>query len=317
MKVLIADKFPDRRRAQLEQAGFDVTYEPGWTHVDLPAKIAGFQAMVVRSTRVQADTLEAADALKLVLRAGSGTNTIDKDAAAAKQIAVCNTPGKNAVAVAELAMGLLLALDRRLPDNVLDLRQGIWNKAEYSRADGIKGKTLGLIGIGAIGREVARRAQAFDMTVIASDPFVTEAQGLELGVEMLDQDTLLERAHVVSLHAPALPETRGMVNADFLGKLKARAILINCARANLIDHHALVAAIKDKGLRYGCDLPPEEPKDKSGVYQHGMFDMPGVYGTHHIGASTNQAQDAVAEAVLDVLNAYRKDGTFLNRVNTF
>lgn len=314
MKVLVVDKFPANRVEEMKAAGFDIDYRP--TLKDgLAEAVVGFDVLVVRSTKVPAAVIDNADNLKMIIRAGSGTNTIDVKAATAKKIHVANTPGKNSVAVAELTLGLILAMDRHIADNVADLRNGKWNKAEYSKAEGIKGKTLGLIGFGAIGKEVAARAKAFGMKIIASDPFVSAEKGAEFGATMVSQDEVIANADIISLHAPAIPETDKMVNADFLAKVKKGALIINAARAELFDIDAVMAAVKEGKVRVAMDVPPNEPKDKAGEYSHEIFSLPGVIGTHHIGASTNQAQDAVAEEVIRMLKVFRDEGTALNTVN--
>ncbi len=314
MKVLVVDKFPDKRIAEMKEAGFDVDYRP--TLKDgLDAAVKGFDVLVVRSTKVPAAVIDSGDALKMIIRAGSGTNTIDVKEATAKGIHVANTPGKNSVAVAELTMGLILAMDRHIPDNVADLRAGKWNKKGYSKAAGLKGQTLGLIGFGAIGKEVAARAKAFGMRIIASDPFVSKEKGAEFGAEMMSQDDVIKNADIISLHAPAIPETEKMVNSEFLSKMKKGALIINAARAELFDIDAVMKAVKEDGLRVAMDVPPNEPKDKEGAYSHEIFSLPGVYGTHHIGASTDQAQDAVAEEVIRMLKIFRDEGKAINTVN--
>src|SRR5664279_5248592 len=183
MKTLIADKFSESHIDRLNQLGCEVTYEPTAKAEELPGLIAPYKILVVRGKQVTADTLKAADQLALVLRAGAGVNTIDVKTASARGVFVSNCPGKNSVAVAELVFALLLAIDRRIPENTAALRAHKWNKKEFSKADGVFGKTLGVIGTGKIGREVITRAQAFGLRTIAWSRSLTPEQAQQLGVE--------------------------------------------------------------------------------------------------------------------------------------
>src|SRR5262249_39138274 len=193
-----------------------VAYRPELSAADLPQAIPGVSILVVRSTEVSAGTIAAADALTLIVRAGAGVNTIDRGAASARGIFVANCPGKNAVAVAELAMALLLGLDRRVAEQVADARAGSWNKKEYGKADGVLGKTMGLVGFGAIGREVARRARAFGMPVVAWSRSLDDRTAREHEVERVGDPTgVARRADVVSLHLALASETRGLIGATF------------------------------------------------------------------------------------------------------
>src|SRR5918999_230024 len=221
MHLLFADRLPEQTLVELEARGHDCVMEPGLGAGDLPARIAGFDGLVVRSTRVESAVFEAADRLALVIRAGAGTNTIDTDAAAARGILVSNVPGRNAAAVAELTMGLLLAIDRRIADNVADLRNGQWDKQRYSKAEGLMGSTMGIIGLGSIGLAVAERAAAFGIKVQSlakPDRRAYAAERAEeLGVTMCDSmPELLSSSDIVTLHVPASDDTRHLVDADFL-----------------------------------------------------------------------------------------------------
>jgi len=311
MKILIADKFPESHQQALIERGHEVVFEPDLGGDDLPAKISDFNMLLVRSTQVSAETVGAAKDLKLIIRAGAGTNTIDKAAANQAGIHVCNTPGMNSVAVAELAMGMLLAIDRRIADNVAQLREGRWNKKEFSKAEGIKGKTLGIAGMGAIGQALAKRALAFEMKVLGYDVVPFDAPGVDK-VDTLEQ--LLERADAVSLHVPMSDATKHLINAERLALMKPGAILLHTARGGVVDEQALIAAIKEKGLRVGVDVYEDEPAASDKEYNGELGKLPGVVGTHHIGASTAQAQAAVADEVLAVVDAYVKDGSFRNEV---
>ena len=263
-------------------------------------RTTGASVLVVRSTQVTEPMLDAG-ALALVVRAGAGVNTIDLAGASRRGIYVSNCPGKNAVAVAELTMGLLLALDRRIPDNVADLRAGTWNKKEYSKARGLLGRSIGLLGFGSIGQEVARRARAFGMPVLVwSRRFATDDEARRVaaethGVEVVASAAeLVSRVDVISVHLALGKDTRGFVNAELLSHARPGAFFINTARGEVVDAAALEAAVRDKGLRVGLDVFAAEPSAATGAFSDPLVSLPNVYGTHHIGASTDQAQDAIA-----------------------
>ena len=266
--------------------------------------------------------------LALIVRAGAGYNTIDVAHASARGIYVSNCPGQNAVAVAELAFGLILALDRRIPDNVAALRAGSWNKKEFSKARGLFGRTLGLIGFGTIGQELARRAQAFGLDLViwsrrfghdpAADPSSvglepsSRASRVAIAASPLD---VAERADILSVHVALAPETRGLVGAELLARLRRGAIFINTARAEVVDHDALEAAVRERGLRVGLDVFRNEPSAGTGEYSDALVGLPGVYGTHHIGASTEQAQEAIAAETVRIVRAFKETGQVPNVVN--
>ena len=260
MRVLIADVFPERYLDELRAGGLEVVYDPGATTESLPDKAQRTHVLVVRSTKVDRATITAAKDLGLVLRAGAGYDTIDVAAASERGIYVANCPGKNAVAVAELAFGLMLALDRRIPDAAADLRKGAWNKKEYSKADGLKGRTLGVVGLGSIGLAVVSRARAFEMDVVVHSRSLTEARAEELGVGYCKTlHELAARSDIVSVHLAQTKETKGLFNAEFFAAMKPRAMFVNTSRGGLHDEAALVAAMKGKGIRAGLDVYANEP----------------------------------------------------------
>ena len=323
MKVLVADKFEQSGLDALKAAGCDVIFEPDASGDALVAAIKKTQApvLVVRSTEVT-DVMLDAGSLSLVVRAGAGVNTIDVAAASKRGIYVSNCPGKNSVAVAELTMGLILALDRRIPDNVAELRAGTWNKKEYSKAKGLMGQTLGLLGFGHIGREVAKRARAFGMPVIVwsrrfvADPEAREAAQAELGIEIVDTpDDLMKRADIVSVHLAMTKETKGFVNAALLKHAKTGAYIVNTARAEVMDYAALADAVKNKSIRVGLDVFENEPSSATAAFVDKLCASPAVFGTHHIGASTNQAQEAIAEETVRIIRTYKDTGKVPNVVN--
>ena len=316
MRILIADAFSETHLDAFRKLGLDVDYRPALTKDELPDAVVGAHLLVVRSTEVSARAIETGASLALIVRAGAGVNTIDRRAASARGVFVANCPGKNAIAVAELTLGLLLALDRRIPDNVADLRAGQWNKREYSSADGLFGRTLGVIGTGAIGREVIRRAQSFGMRVVAWSRSLTDEGARFLEVERVAAvPDLCGRSDAVTLHVAYAPETRGLVGEAALARLKRRAILINTSRPEVIDGAALKRAIAEKELRVGLDVFDREPKGGAGTFDDEVARLPSVYGTHHIGASTAQAQDAIAEETVRIVRAFVERGEVPNVVN--
>jgi D-3-phosphoglycerate dehydrogenase / 2-oxoglutarate reductase len=329
MKLLVADAFESSGLAGLEALGCEVAYEPALKADALAAALERTTAdvLIVRSTKVDANAL-GAGRLSLVIRAGAGYNTIDVKAASARGIYVSNCPGKNAVAVAELAFGLILALDRRIPDNVADLRAARWNKQEYGKARGLYGRTLGLLGFGNIGQEVARRAQAFGLhLVIWSRRFASRKDmdaaslGLDTGSRasrvsfVATPGEVADAADILSLHVALAPETRHLVNAELLNRLRPGALFINAARAEVVDYDALGAAVRDRGIRVGLDVYRDEPSVASGPFDDALAQHPSVYGTHHIGASTEQAQEAIASETVRIVRSYIETGRVPNVVN--
>jgi D-3-phosphoglycerate dehydrogenase len=333
MRVLVADKFEKSGLEGLKAAGCDVVYEPDLKDDALTEAIraTGADVLVVRGTKVTAPMMDAGR-LSLIVRAGAGYNTIDVAGASSRGIYVSNCPGKNAIAVAELAFGLILSLDRRIPDNVSALRGGSWNKKEYSKAQGLYGRTIALLGVGSIGQEMIRRAAGFGMPVViwsrrfdGQDRPLTDLEARELGVESALRSVPIDlartpadavsRADIVSVHVALSPETRGLVNAALLAKMKPNAILINTARGEVVDHAALAAAVKERGIRVGLDVYANEPTSATADFADDLAALPGVYGTHHIGASTDQAQEAIAAETVRIIQAFKDTGRVPNVVN--
>ncbi len=329
MKVLIADPFEQSGITGLADAGCEVVFDPNLKDEALRASLRETRAavLVVRSTKVTAEMMGSGD-LALIVRAGAGYNTIDVAAASAHGIFVSNCPGKNAIAVAELTLGLILALDRRIPDNVADLRAGRWNKKEYAKAAGLKGRTLGLLGFGSIGQEVARRAQAFGMHIVAWSRSFESGAPVDFSAYGLAPSTpdsrltavttpaeVADAADILSLHVALAPETRGLVDAALIGRLRAGAFVINTSRAEVLDHDALARAVRDRGFRVGLDVYPDEPTTGTSEYHHALLDLPGVYGTHHIGASTDEAQEAIAAETVRIVRSFIETGDVPNLVN--
>jgi D-3-phosphoglycerate dehydrogenase / 2-oxoglutarate reductase len=317
MRVLIADKFEQSGRDGLDAAGCEFSYQPDVKDETLVEAIRSYQpdALVVRSTKVSEQMLDAG-ALKLIVRAGAGYNTIDVAAASRRGVYVSNCPGKNSVAVAELAFALILALDRRIADNVIQLREGRWNKKEFSKARGLLGRTLGLIGTGQIGREVAARARAFGMRVVAWSRSLTDELAAELGVERRESPSDVAReSDVVSVHVALKPETRGLIGADFFDAMKDGAYFINTSRGDVIDQDALRRAMREKNVRAGLDVYATEPAGGAGDFTDDIANDPNLYGTHHIGASTDQAQEAIAAETVRIISTFKETGRVPNVVN--
>jgi D-3-phosphoglycerate dehydrogenase len=317
MRVLVADNFPEDGLRALRTAGLDVRYEPGLTGDSLTAAVrdSAAQALVVRGTEVRSDALRAGR-LGLVVRAGAGYNTIDVKTASELGIYVSNCPGKNAIAVAELAMGLILAADRQIPDAVADLRNGVWDKARYSKARGLFGRTLGVVGMGSIGTELAVRARAFGMEVVAWSRSLTPEAAQAKGVTALPSPiAVAARAEVVSVHLALVPDTRGLLGADFFAALRPGALFVNTARAEVVDEAALLQAVRTRGLRVAVDVFAGEPTGGRGSVESPLFGEKGVYGTHHVGASTDQAQEAIADETVRILLEYAASGRVPNCVN--
>lgn len=313
MKILIADKLPDHARTRLAAGGCTVRIE-----ALSPEVLAEFapDVLIVRSTKVKAEHLAAAPTLSLIVRAGAGVDNIDLAACSQRGIYVSNCPGRNSVAVAELALGLILALDRRIPEGVADLRAGKWNKKKYSVARGLKGRTLGVIGTGGIGSELIVRAQACGMDIVAWSRSLTEERAAELGVHRATTPEEVARsADIVSVHLALTAETRGFVGESVFREMKHGAMFVNTARAEVVDEAALLSAIEKRGLRAGLDVFAGEPTGGEAEYVGVLASHPSVYGTHHIGASTDQAQDAVADEACRIVLAYRTTGSVPNCVN--
>lgn len=308
MKILIADQLSDQAVEALKQLGVEVAVRPELSAADLAGAIGGFHVLVVRSTEVKLAAIEAGDQLSLIVRAGAGVNTIDVAAASARGIFVANCPGQNSAAVAELAIGLLVACDRRIADATLDLRAGKWNKKKYSEAAGLKGRTLGILGLGAIGEEVARRAMGLEMKVLAWSRSLTRERAEALGLDFAaSPQDVARNSDAVSIHLAANSDTKHFVDASFLNAMRKGAILINTSRGDVVDTVALKSAIQSKGLRVGVDVFENEPN--GGTAEFVDTELAGlVTCTPHIGASTEQASESIAAKVVEIVKAFREMG---------
>lgn len=317
MKVLIADKFEQSGQQGLKEIGCEVLFQPDLKDAALAAAVREQEpdVLVVRSTKVAADVIEAGS-LKLIVRAGAGYNTIDVDAASRHGVYVSNCPGKNSVAVAELAFALILALDRRIADNVIELRAGKWNKKEFSKAKGLLGRTLGLVGTGQIGREMIRRAQSFGMPVVAWSRSLTPEKAEALGIEhRATPEDVARSADIVSVHVALKPDTRSMIGARFFSRMRDGAFFINTSRGEIVDQNALVEAMKTRNIRVGLDVYADEPTSATADFTDAIKDEPNLYGTHHIGASTDQAQEAIASETVRIIREFKETGKVPNVVN--
>jgi D-3-phosphoglycerate dehydrogenase / 2-oxoglutarate reductase len=308
MKVVVADKITSR--------GLDLLREPGWTVVAQPgpalaAQLADADALIVRSaTRVDAAVIQAAPRLRVIGRAGVGVDNIDLDAATRRGILVMNTPGGNSVSVAEHTLALLLALARSIPQLSSSVNAGRWEKGAAAGTE-LRGKLLGLVGLGRVGFEVARRARAFEMRVAAADPYVSPDVAREGGVEILPLDELLRRADYVSLHASLSPATENMINAAAIAKMKQGARLINTARGELVDEQALAAALRSGHLAGAAvDVFTDEPPRTSP-----LIGLPNLIATPHVAGSTIEAQEEVGFLIAQQVRDYLVSGILRNAVN--
>src|ERR1041384_4454184 len=317
MKVLIADKFEQSGRDGLNALGCEISFQPDLKDDSLVDAIVKEQpdVLIVRGTKVTEPML-AAGPLKLVVRAGAGYNTIDVAAASRRGIYVANCPGKNSIAVAELAFALILALDRRIADNVIALRAGEWNKKDFSKARGLFGRTLGLVGLGKIGQEMIPRAQAFGMPVVAWSRSLTPEKAERLGVERMNSLLDVARAaDIVSVHVALKPDTKMLINEAFFAAMNDGAYFINTSRGEVVDQNALVEAIHAKGIRAGLDVFAIEPTSAIADFEDPIANQTNVYGTHHIGASTDQAQEAIAAETVRIIKTFKETGQVPNVVN--
>ena len=317
MRVLIADKFEQSGRDGLQALGCEIFYEPDLKDEALVEAIRkeAPDVLVVRGTKVTEPMLDAGP-VKLVVRAGAGFNTIDVAAASKCGIYVSNCPGKNSIAVAELAFALILALDRRITENVIALRRGEWNKKEFSKARGLYGRTLGLIGVGKIGQEMIPRARAFGMPVVAWSRSLTPERASALGVEYKDSPVAVaESSDIVSVHLALNSETRGLISAEVFNSMRRGSYFINTARGEVVDQAALLQAMKSQGIRAGLDVYAVEPTSSAGDFLDEIAKEETLYGTHHIGASTDQAQEAIATETVRIVREFKETGKVPNVVN--
>jgi D-3-phosphoglycerate dehydrogenase len=311
MKILIADGLPASAIEALRQPDWHVDDRQGRSTSEISTELKDADALVVRSaTKVTREMIEAAPKLRVIARAGTGVDNVDVAAATARGIVVMNAPGANSLSVAELAMAFILSLARKIPAADASMKASKWEKTKFAGAE-IRSKTLGLVGLGRIGQEVAARAHAFEMKVVAHDPFISAEVAAALGVELVSLDALCERADYISLHLPALPSTTRLFNAERLARCKKGVRIINTARGELIDEKALADAI-EQGHVAGAGLDVfefEPPKDWR------LPSLPQVVATPHIAASTKEAQEQVGTETAAALRDFLKEGMIRNAVN--
>jgi len=308
MKIIVADKISERGMALLRQAGWDVLTPSVAT---LPSELANADALVIRSaTKVTPALLEKAARLRVIGRAGVGVDNVDVETATHRGVLVMNTPGGNAVSVAEHTLALMLGLARAVPQANASTQAGRWEKSAFSGTE-LRGKTLGLVGLGRVGTEVARRARALEMRVLAYDPYVTPTAAREVEVELVSLEQLLKSSDVLSLHTSLSSATEKMIDAAALKKMKNGAWLINCARGELIDEAALAEALRSGHLAGAAlDTFAEEPPRNSP-----LIGLPNVIATPHIAGSTAEAQEEVGTAIAQQVRDYLAEGVIRNAVN--
>jgi D-3-phosphoglycerate dehydrogenase len=317
MRILVADKLSSFVPGRLQDLGARVEVDAKLEADSLTAKIAELdpEVLVVRSTKVSAAHIQAGKSLSLIIRAGAGVNTIDMATASLRGVYVANCPGKNAAAVAELAIGHLVNLDRRISDNVASLRAHQWDKKGLSEARGLRGRTLAILGFGAIGKEVAHRARAFGMKIVAWSVFAPGEAELH-GVERAPTaEAAVATADAVSVHLPHTPETEKRIGASVFTAMKQGAYFINTSRGEVVDQEALRVACDTRGIRAGLDVFAKEPSAGKAPFEDTIVDSPNVYGTCHVGASTDEAEEAVGEEVVRIVSAYQNAEPIPNCVN--
>jgi D-3-phosphoglycerate dehydrogenase len=312
MKIFVADDVSESGLEPLRRAGFEVEKKTGLTVEQLREVLPDYDGLVVRSeTKVTPDVMNAATRLRVIGRAGVGVDNIDVPAATARGIVVMNAPDGNTITTAEHTMALLVSLARRVPQANTSLRAGRWERKRFIGVE-LQGKTLGILGLGRIGRTVAARARAFGMSIVAYDPFVAPDQARDLELEVAPLDEVFARADFLTVHTPLTSETRGLIGATAFSKMKRGVRVINCARGGLIDERALLAAIKE-GIVAGAalDVFEQEPPPPD----HPLLSLEEVICTPHLGASTAEAQEGVAVTVAEQMRDYLLTGALRGAVN--
>jgi len=311
MKVLVSDNISPKGVELMKKAGIHVDVRTGMSPEELKACIAEYHGLVIRSaTKVTSEIIEAAASLKVIGRAGSGLDNVDKEAATKRGIVVMNTPGGNTITTAEHAIALMFALARNIPQATLSMKEGKWEKKKFMGVE-LFNKTLGILGLGNIGSQVARRAHAFEMNVIGYDPFLSDEKARELGVEKVSIDELFRRSDFITIHTPLTPETKNLVNSESIQTMKDGVYIINCARGGIVNEGDLYDAIQS-GKVGGAALDvfeKEPPEDFS------LIRLDRVICTPHLAASTREAQENVAIAIAEQVVDYLLNGTIRNAVN--
>ncbi len=315
MEVLIADSLAPSAVPNLEALGITVRVDTSLKGDTLAEAIGGAEILVVRSTKVNRTIIDAAPELALIIRAGAGVNTIDMEAAGDRGIYVANCPGKNTKAVAELALGLIIATDRRIVDASADLRAGRWRKGEYGKSRGLAGRTLGIVGLGSIGRALAQRARGLEMEVAAWSRSLTPQTAAALGVHFAAQPTeLATMSDVVSVHLAGTEQTKRFLGRDFFAAMRPGGIFVNTARGDVVDSAAMFEAASTKGIKLALDVYDDEPASSEAEFAVPTAGTVGAL-TPHIGASTDQSREAVADEVVAIVESFIHKGHPVNAVN--
>lgn len=316
MRVLVADRLSDDALDEMRTFGVDVMYDPTLSPELLPVALDGVNVLVVRGTEVSESAIRAGRSLNLIIRAGAGVSNIDVPIASERGIYVANCPGKNASGVAELTWALITSLDRRVPDAVASLRAGRWEKDEFAKAEGLFGRSMGILGLGHVGKSVLRVAHAFHMRPFAFSRSLTNSRAAECQVTRASSIVELAReSEIFTVHLELSERTRGIVDRQVLEALPDGAIFVNTARHELVDYDALLDLIPKKGLRVGLDVLPEEPRSRSGSFDHPILRSGLVYATPHIGASTDEAQISISNETVRILRSFLTEGVVPNVVN--
>jgi D-3-phosphoglycerate dehydrogenase len=316
MQMLVACELPDFAQSELRSLGVKLAYEPAVTAEQLPRLIGSTTILVVDTLRVTPEAIAAARNLQMIIRAGFGPGQISVEEASMQGIFVVHCPEKDAAALAEMTFALLLALDRRIVENTETLREGRWNRAQFTGARGLAGRSLGVLGLGRVGREVAGRARAFGMTVLGWSPTLTPERAAEWGVEFCNWPRdLARRSDMVSVHAGPEAGEQHLVDAEFLDSLPIGAYLVHVGPPTAIDEAALVDAIPRRQLRVALDVHAGEPSGDTGKFRSRVLALPGVLGTHHVGGITAQMRDAVAREIVRLTRAFVVNGEVQNCLN--
>ncbi len=311
MKVLVSDNISAKGVEILKKAGLEVDVKTGMKPEELKACIGQYSGLVIRSaTKATAEIIEAATNLKVIGRAGSGLDNVDKVAASKKGIVVMNTPGGNTVTTAEHAIAMLFSVARMIPQATASMKEGKWEKKKFMGVE-LFNKTLGIVGLGAIGGQVAKKAQGLEMNVIAYDPFLSEEKAQAMGIKKGSLDEIFAESDFITIHSPMTPETKGLINSDTIAKMKNGIRIINCARGGIVNEQDLYEAMKSgKVAAAALDVFEKEPPENNP-----LLTLENLICTPHLGASTEEAQENVALAVAEQIADYLVHGTIRNAVN--
>lgn len=316
MKILVACEMPEAALGELRELGLEVVHEPGLSADDLQENLVDVAILIVGKVRVSQDAIATGKTLQMIVRAGDLTSNIALDEASAAGIFVTHCPDKDAQATAELTFGLILALDRRIVENTVALRAGKWTRSEFLDARGLAGRTLGVLGGGETGWQVARRARAFEMNVVAWSPTLTPEEAERREVEFCNWPRELARkSDIVTIHAPPTEEPDRLVDAEFLENMRTGAYLVHVGYSGAIDEIALGDAIERRQLRVALDVFSSEPGIDGGKFRSRLLERPGVIGTQHIGSETEQVRQAISDEVIRIVRTFLVSGEVLHCVN--